>query len=83
MRRSVPLLQEAAHQLAMPGAAADYAHALYAALRTLDQARDDIILVEALPTGAEWQGINDRLRRAAHDSSGVLARLLAGQPPTV
>jgi len=83
MRRSVPLLQEAAHQLHMPDAAADYAHALYAALRTLDQARDDIILVEAPPTGAEWQGINDRLRRAAHDSSGVLARLLAGQPSAV
>lgn len=53
-----------------------YAHELYAALRAMDGARADIILVEATPATADWQGVNDRLRRAAHDSAGVLSRLL-------
>ena len=49
-----------------------YAHDLYADLRELDHALDaDIILVEALPTTREWQGVADRLRRAAFDSQGV------------
>ena len=53
-----------------------YAHDLYADLRELDHVGVDIILVEALPNTREWQGVNDRLRRAAFDSQGVLARLL-------
>lgn len=53
-----------------------YAHDLYAALRAMDAAGADIILVEAPPVDEAWQGVNDRLRRAAHDSNGVLARLL-------
>lgn len=68
----------AAH--AMPSDAGGYAHDLYAALRAMDAAGADLILVEAPPQGSEWHGINDRLRRAAHDSSGVLDRLL---PPSV
>jgi len=56
-----------------------YAHQVYAALRTLDQARAEVILVEALPQEAQWQGVNDRLQRAAFDSSGVLAQLLMKQ----
>lgn len=54
-----------------------YAHDLYAQLRRLDQAGVDLIVVEQPPATAEWQGINDRLQRAAFDSKGVLARLLA------
>lgn len=54
-----------------------YAHALYATLRALDQQGADLILVEQPPQTAEWQGVNDRLRRAAFDSIGVLERLLA------
>ncbi|MES2070995.1 MAG: L-threonylcarbamoyladenylate synthase [Pseudomonadota bacterium] len=54
-----------------------YAHDLYADLRALDAAHADIILVEALPDDKDWQGVNDRLRRAAFDSTGVLAGLLA------
>jgi len=50
---------------------------LYAQLRKLDQLGADVILVEQPPSHAEWQGINDRLRRAAFDSTGVLQRLLA------
>jgi L-threonylcarbamoyladenylate synthase len=54
-----------------------YAHDLYAALRSLDQASADVILVQALPDDAAWQGINDRLRRAAFDSLGIMQKLLA------
>ncbi|MEK0435061.1 MAG: hypothetical protein RL369_1110 [Pseudomonadota bacterium] len=54
-----------------------YAHDLYAQLRRLDQAGVDLIVVEQPPATAEWQGINDRLQRAAFESKAVLARLLA------
>ena len=54
-----------------------YAQALYAQLRALDQVGADLILVEQPPKTAAWQGINDRLQRAAFDSAGVLERLLA------
>jgi L-threonylcarbamoyladenylate synthase len=63
-------------RLALPGTPSGYAHDLYAALRTLDGAHAEIILIEAPPKGEEWQAVNDRLQRAAHDSAGVLARLL-------
>nr|WP_315482242.1 L-threonylcarbamoyladenylate synthase [uncultured Undibacterium sp.] len=55
-----------------------YAHDLYADLRELDHVDADIILVEALPLSSEWQGVSDRLRRAAFDSQGVLQAMLAG-----
>lgn len=55
----------------------DYAHALYASLRALDDEGADLILVEQPPQEPVWQGVNDRLRRAAFDSAGILARLLA------
>ncbi|MET3431889.1 L-threonylcarbamoyladenylate synthase [Herbaspirillum seropedicae] len=60
---------------AMPDAADAYAHDLYAALRDMDHTGADLIVVEALPTSGQWQGVNDRLRRAAFDSQGLLARL--------
>jgi len=62
--------------IAMPAEPAAYAHDLYAALRELDQADAKVIVIEAPPTDAAWHGVNDRLRRAAHDSTGILARLL-------
>lgn len=49
----------------MPAQAAAYARRLYAALRQLDAASPDRILVEAPPQTANWQAVNDRLRRAA------------------
>lgn len=55
-----------------------YAQALYAQLRALDHVGADLILVEQPPKTEAWQGINDRLQRAAFDSAGVLERLLAG-----
>lgn len=53
-----------------------YAHALYATLRLLDMKSCELILVEQPPQDERWQGVNDRLRRAAFDSAGVLERLL-------
>jgi L-threonylcarbamoyladenylate synthase len=67
---------EDAVQIMLPSTPDGYAHGLYAALRAADAIGADIILVEAPPAGNEWRGINDRLRRAAHDSLGVLSRLL-------
>jgi L-threonylcarbamoyladenylate synthase len=60
----------------LPADADGYAHDLYAALRELDHAHADVILVEAPPSDAAWNGVNDRLRRAAHDSAGILQKLL-------
>jgi L-threonylcarbamoyladenylate synthase len=53
-----------------------YAHALYATLRILDMKSCELILVEQPPQDERWHGVNDRLRRAAFDSVGVLERLL-------
>jgi L-threonylcarbamoyladenylate synthase len=50
-----------------PRAAAGYAHYLYASLRRLDALGCAAILVEAPPSTPEWQGVNDRLRRASSD----------------
>ena len=55
---------------------ASYAHALYASLRTMDQVGAELILVEAPPTGPAWLGVNDRLRRAAFGSTGILQQFL-------
>jgi L-threonylcarbamoyladenylate synthase len=48
-----------------PKNAADYARDLYANLRTLDAAGTKAILVEAPPSDATWNAVNDRLMRAA------------------
>ena len=50
---------------AMPDDAAQAAHELFAALRDLDSAGVDLIWVEAPPEGPEWEGVRDRLQRAA------------------
>lgn len=68
---------EAAAWWQLPAEPGGYAHDLYAGLRELDHARAELILVEALPQDSAWQGVNDRLRRAAFDSQGILQRLLA------
>jgi L-threonylcarbamoyladenylate synthase len=51
--------------LQAPAKAEDYARDLYASLRTLDAAGTAMILVEAPPTDAAWDAVNDRLSRAA------------------
>ena len=51
-------------EVIMPGAASDYGARLYAALRELDEAGVEVILVERPPDGPEWEAVQDRLRRA-------------------
>ncbi|OWW22593.1 L-threonylcarbamoyladenylate synthase [Noviherbaspirillum denitrificans] len=77
IRRTHAADASALEQQLMPVDPEGYAYGLYAALRAMDGASADVILVEALPAEDAWQGINDRLRRAAHDSQGILSRLLA------
>jgi L-threonylcarbamoyladenylate synthase len=48
----------------MPRDPGGYAQRLYAALRELDGAGCEQILVEAPPEAAEWDAVRDRLRRA-------------------
>ncbi|MBK4733308.1 L-threonylcarbamoyladenylate synthase [Noviherbaspirillum pedocola] len=60
----------------LPREPAGYAHGLYAALRDMDAAGAEVILVERPPQDDAWLGINDRLRRSAFGSEGVLGRLL-------
>ncbi|MBX3599809.1 MAG: threonylcarbamoyl-AMP synthase [Rubrivivax sp.] len=50
---------------AMPGDAAAAAHELFAVLRELDAAGVAAIWVEQPPAGAAWDGVRDRLQRAA------------------
>ena len=82
-KRRVALIQRTAHsfpevaaQCVLPDAPDGFAHDLYAALRNMDAANADLILIESPPNLDAWQGVNDRLRRAAHDSAGVLEELL-------
>jgi L-threonylcarbamoyladenylate synthase len=50
--------------LRMPREPAAYAQKLYAALRELDSAHCEMMLIEAPPATPEWAGIRDRLARA-------------------
>jgi L-threonylcarbamoyladenylate synthase len=60
----------------LPDSPDGFAHALYAALRAMDGSGAELILVEAPPLAPAWLGVNDRLRRAAHGSSGLVHGLL-------
>lgn len=53
------------HAVPMPPDAAGYAAAMYATLHRLDALGCDLVLVEAVPADAAWDGIRDRLTRAA------------------
>lgn len=55
--------------LRLPAEPAAAARRLYAALRELDAAGLDLILVQAPPAGPEWAGVRDRLRRATSRGS--------------
>lgn len=50
---------------AMPERAADAARELFAVLRGFDDVGAQLIWVEEPPATAEWEGVTDRLRRAA------------------
>jgi L-threonylcarbamoyladenylate synthase len=49
----------------MPDDAAAAAHELFAALRGFDDAGVREVWVEQPPSAPEWEGVRDRLRRAA------------------
>lgn len=49
----------------MPADAREYAAALYDTLHRLDTAGYDWLAVDPPPDGPEWEGVHDRLRRAA------------------
>jgi L-threonylcarbamoyladenylate synthase len=52
-------------EVAMPASPFEYAAALYATLHRLDGAGWDWIAIDPVPAGPAWDGIRDRLRRAA------------------
>jgi L-threonylcarbamoyladenylate synthase len=54
--------------LRMPGEPQAYAQRLYAALRELDTAGCERILIEAPPESAEWSAVRDRLKRACEQA---------------
>jgi L-threonylcarbamoyladenylate synthase len=49
----------------LPDDSQGYARGLYAALRDLEDADCNAILVEQVPGGPEWDAVRDRLSRAA------------------
>jgi L-threonylcarbamoyladenylate synthase len=50
----------------MPADPLAYAARLYDALHALDDAGCEVVFVERVPDGVEWEGVRDRLSRAAH-----------------
>ena len=51
---------------AMPSKAEACAHELFSTLRDFDKAGVDQIWIEQPPCTEDWQGVNDRLKRASH-----------------
>ena len=51
----------------MPADAMAAAHELFAVLREFDADGTRLIWIEQPPAGAEWDGVRDRLQRAAAD----------------
>ncbi|SFF56867.1 L-threonylcarbamoyladenylate synthase [Duganella sp. CF458] len=62
--------------VALPAEPKGYAYGVYAALRAMDQQQVELILVETPPSDDAWLGVNDRLRRAAFGSTGIIERFL-------
>lgn len=63
-----PLDAPVRHTVAMPTDAAAYAARLYDELHRLDQMGCDLILAEQVPEGPAWDGVRDRLSRAAAEA---------------
>jgi L-threonylcarbamoyladenylate synthase len=63
--RLVPEAEAGWSHRTMPSEAAAVAHELFAVLREFDAAGVSAIWVEQPPPGPEWDGVRDRLRRAA------------------
>ena len=64
-RSQQPAWLESERWLVLPGEPEAYGQRLYAALRELDAAGCDEIVVEAVPDIPEWLAVRDRLGRAA------------------
>jgi L-threonylcarbamoyladenylate synthase len=64
LRGDTPALPAAA-LARLPDDPAGYARGLYAALRELEDADCEAILIEQVPASAEWDAIRDRLSRAS------------------
>jgi L-threonylcarbamoyladenylate synthase len=62
----IPLREKFGRVSVIPHDPEAYARALYAELHQCDEGGAELILVEAVPHGAEWGGIADRLGRASH-----------------
>ena len=76
MHRSPALFRQVLAQQTLPATPEGFAHDLYAAMRAMDGVDADIILIEQPPDEPAWQGVNDRLRRAAHGFVQVLEKFL-------
>jgi L-threonylcarbamoyladenylate synthase len=63
--RGTPRAARAVLQRRMPADAAACAQELFAVLRALDATGAKLIWVETPPEGADWDGVRDRLQRAA------------------
>jgi len=61
----IPLCAELANVSVIPHDSEAFARAIYGELHRCDEEGASLIVVEAVPPGAEWQGIADRLTRAA------------------
>jgi L-threonylcarbamoyladenylate synthase len=61
----VPLSAGGLDVSVIPHDAEAFARALYSELHRCDQMGLELIVVEAVPAGAEWRAIDDRLQRAA------------------
>lgn len=56
----------ATHVVRMPDDAAGYARVLYETFHALDDRGCDILFVQRPPRSSEWDGVRDRVQRAAH-----------------
>ena len=54
-----------ARRLRLPAQPEAYAHRLYAALHELDAQGVEVIVIEQVPADPAWDGLRDRLHRAA------------------
>ena len=59
------LIHAQAEWIVMPNSCAAYGQALYATLRSLDQAQYTKLIWERVPDSSDWLGVKDRLTRAA------------------
>lgn len=63
-RHDLIIPNKAVHVVKMPVDAKKYAQQLYKILREIDKKQFSQIIIEAVPSGAEWEGIRDRLTKA-------------------